>query len=74
MSKGERSYRVCPIGRIRRTKADISAIRTAIYDVIEDDPPMTVRQVFYQLRPWGDREDRRAVSRHGHSPHDRDAA
>ena len=25
-------------------------------------------------RPWGDREDRRAVSRHGHSPHDRDAA
>ena len=49
MSKGKRSYRACPIGRIRRTKADISAIRTAIYDVIEDDPPMTVRQVFYQL-------------------------
>lgn len=49
MSKGKRSYRACPIGRIRRTKADISAIRTAIHDVIEDDPPMTVRQVFYQL-------------------------
>src|SRR5262245_2430442 len=49
MSKEKGSYRACPIGRIRRTKADISAIRTAIHDVIEDDPPMTVRQVFYQL-------------------------
>jgi hypothetical protein len=48
MSKGKRSYR-CPIKRTRRTKTDISAIRTAIHDVIEDDPPMTVRQVFYQL-------------------------
>src|SRR6185369_7278703 len=44
-----RSYRACPIGRTRRTKAHISAIRTAILDVVEDDPPMTVRQVFYLL-------------------------
>jgi hypothetical protein len=43
------SYRACPIKHSRRTKADISAIRTAIRDVIKDDPPMTVRQVFYQL-------------------------
>jgi hypothetical protein len=28
---------------------DIAAIRDAIIEVIEDDPPMTVRQVFYQL-------------------------
>jgi hypothetical protein len=36
----------CPT---RRTKADISTIRDAIVAVIEEDPPMTVRQVFYQL-------------------------
>jgi hypothetical protein len=33
----------------RRTKAQIATIRDTIIDVIEDDPPMTVRQVFYQL-------------------------
>jgi hypothetical protein len=33
----------------RRTKATIKNIRQAIYDVIDDDTPMTVRQVFYQL-------------------------
>ena len=33
----------------RRTKAAVAEIRDAIIDVIEDDPPMTVRQVFYQL-------------------------
>ena len=43
------TYRACPTNRARRTKAEIAAIRTAIVDVIEDDPPMTVRQVFYQL-------------------------
>lgn len=42
------TYSACPI-RSRRTKADIAAIRDAIHDVIEADPPMTVRQVFYQL-------------------------
>jgi hypothetical protein len=40
------SYRACPT---RRTKADIASIRDAIVEVIDDDPPMTVRQVFYQL-------------------------
>jgi hypothetical protein len=31
------------------TKADVAAIRGAIVEVVADDPPMTVRQVFYQL-------------------------
>jgi hypothetical protein len=44
----EKSYRACPTRR-RRTKADIATIRGAILAVIDDDPPMTVRQVFYQL-------------------------
>lgn len=43
------TYRACPTNRARRTKAEIAALRAAIVDVIEDDPPMTVRQVFYQL-------------------------
>jgi hypothetical protein len=33
----------------RRGKADIAAIKSAIHGVIKQDPPMTVRQVFYQL-------------------------
>ena len=40
------SYRACST---RRTKADITAIRDVILAVIREDPPMTVRQVFYQL-------------------------
>jgi hypothetical protein len=43
------TYRACPIKRTRRSKADIGAIKQAIIDVVEEDPPMTVRQVFYQL-------------------------
>jgi hypothetical protein len=39
-------YRACPT---RRAQADIIAIRVAILDVVGDDPPMTVRQVFRQL-------------------------
>ena len=45
---GEVSW-ACPTKPARRSKADIEAIKGAIYDVIEEDPPMTVRQVFYQL-------------------------
>jgi DNA topoisomerase VI subunit A len=37
----------CPTKR--RTKASIATIRNIIIEVIEEDPPMTVRQVFYQL-------------------------
>src|SRR5262249_37139821 len=43
------AYRPWSTKRDRRSKADIAAIRDAILEVIEDDPPMTVRQVFYQL-------------------------
>jgi len=35
--------------RAKRTKAEIAIVRAAILDVVGDDPPMTVRQVFYQL-------------------------
>jgi hypothetical protein len=41
------TYRACPIKR--RTKPEVEAIRAAIYDVLKDDHPQTVRQVFYQL-------------------------
>ena len=43
------TYRACPIKRPRRTRAAIDGIKQAILDVISDDPPVTVRQVFYQL-------------------------
>jgi hypothetical protein len=43
------SYRACPIKRPRRSRTDVDAIKRAILDVIGADPPMTVRQVFYQL-------------------------
>lgn len=43
------SYVACPISRPRRLKAEISAIREAIVEIIRADPPMTVRQTFYQL-------------------------
>jgi hypothetical protein len=43
------AYRACSTKRDRRSKADIDAIKKAIVDVIRADPPMTVRQVFYQL-------------------------
>lgn len=43
------TYRASPIKRARRTKADIERIREAIYQAVEVDRPMTVRQVFYRL-------------------------
>jgi hypothetical protein len=46
---GRASYRPCPVKRPRRTKATITHIKQSILDVIGADPPMTVRQVFYQL-------------------------
>src|SRR5262245_51051005 len=33
--------------KVRRTKAAISDIRTAIYEIVKANQPMTVRQVFY---------------------------
>jgi hypothetical protein len=43
------AYGACPTKSLRRTKAEIAAIRDAVVAVVEADPPMTVRQVFYQL-------------------------
>ena len=43
------AYQACSTKRGRRSRAEIEAIRAAIFNVIEADPPMTVRQVFYQL-------------------------
>ena len=45
----EDTYGACPIKRGRRTKKAIADLREAIFEVIDEDPPMTVRQVFYQL-------------------------
>jgi hypothetical protein len=43
------SYGACPIRRPRRTRAAIEDIKQAIIEVVGEDPPMMVRQVFYQL-------------------------
>ena len=42
-------YRSRPIKRRRRSKAEIKSLRATIYDTLEADHPMTVRQVFYWL-------------------------
>src|SRR5262245_10917438 len=44
-----RLIQASPIKRDRRTRAEIDDIKAAIHDVVEEDHPMTVRQVFYQL-------------------------
>src|SRR5262249_27383627 len=49
MSAAEDFYQACSTKRSQRTKADIEEIKKAIVDVVGADPPMTVRQVFYQL-------------------------
>jgi hypothetical protein len=43
------SYAPRSIKRSRRSRAEMDAIRVALYDVLADDNPMTVRQVFYRL-------------------------
>jgi hypothetical protein len=42
-------YGASPIKRARRTKDELRAVRDAIYDVVREENPATVRQVFYQL-------------------------
>src|SRR5262245_41781312 len=42
-------YEACPIKRVRRTKAEIDAVRSAIIEALKADRPMTVRQIFYRL-------------------------
>ena len=38
-----------PTKRRRRSNTEMCAIRRAIHDLVEEDQPMTVRQVFYRL-------------------------
>ena len=49
MSNGSRST-----NRSRRTRADIDGIKSVIAEVLTDDHPMTVRQLFYRLVRRGD--------------------
>jgi hypothetical protein len=43
------TYKTRLIKRARRTRAELEKVREAIYDVLSQDNPMTVRQVFYRL-------------------------
>jgi hypothetical protein len=47
------SYRASRIKRHRATKADMAARREALFDIIAEQQPMTVRQVFYQATVRG---------------------
>jgi hypothetical protein len=42
-------YRTSPVKRVRRTNAQIAAVRRAIYGTLAADHPQTVRGVYYQL-------------------------
>ena len=42
-------YRSSPIKRKRRTKAEIEVVKSAIYQLLDAENPMTVRQTFYRL-------------------------
>jgi len=46
-------YGTSPIKRTRRTQEDISNLDRALYQIVAADPPMTVRQVFYQATVKG---------------------
>lgn len=46
-------YRSSRIKRHRRTNADIEALKQSLYNIVADDQPMTVRQVFYQAVSQG---------------------
>ena len=41
-------YRTSPIKRKRRTREEIECLKSSLYAILEEDPPMTVRQCFYQ--------------------------
>ena len=42
------AYQTSPIKRHRSTKAEVEARRKALFDIVAEMRPMTVRQVFYQ--------------------------
>ena len=41
-------YEASPIKRVRRTKDEMEFLRESLFEIVIDDAPMTVRQVFYQ--------------------------
>jgi hypothetical protein len=47
------SYVASPIKRVRATKAEVENRRAALYDIVHEMKPMTVRQVFYQATVRG---------------------
>jgi hypothetical protein len=47
MEGSDRVYKTSPIKRHRRTKAEIEHIKEELLAIVEEDAPMTVRQVFY---------------------------
>jgi hypothetical protein len=49
----ERFYVASNIKRFRRTKAEIAGIKRTIIDILSNDNPQTVRQVFYALTVRG---------------------
>jgi hypothetical protein len=46
-------YQASPIKRVRSTKVEVEARRDALWDIVSDGRPMTVRQVFYQATVHG---------------------
>jgi hypothetical protein len=47
------TYQASPIKRLRSTKAEMEARHAALYQIVQDMRPMTVRQVFYQASVRG---------------------
>ena len=50
---GRSSYQASHIKRGRSTKAEVDARRHALFDIVEEMRPMTVRQVYYQATVRG---------------------
>lgn len=46
-------YGTSPIKRTRRTQDDVKQLDGALFEIVRTDPPMTVRQVFYQATVRG---------------------
>ena len=49
----ENFYQASPIKRRRATKDDMSTRRRRLVEIVEEDHPMTVRQVYYQAEVHG---------------------
>jgi hypothetical protein len=48
LTSPEEVYEARPTKRARRTKSQLGDLETALYQLVQSDPPMTVRQVFYR--------------------------